>query len=348
MLYRLPISLFLLLIVSGCAFNSIQSAQYEVIYNGEKKQQEEVYKNNQTDPYTIAVVPKISGIPYFNAAKEGAMEAGEDLEVNVLYTGPAIADWKQQEKVIEELIQKKVDVIAVSAIDPAKLGPVLQKAKEQDIRVITWDADTNPEFRELFINMVDPEILGRHIMDTLASRLDEKGRYVIMTGSPAAANLNEWMKWIRIQQQEYYPKMELVDIVATDEDSHKAYMVAKRLLKDDPEIRGIVAISTVNPPAAIQAMKDAGKAGKVIVVGSSTPNLMRVYLKEGTSQIVTLWSPQKLGYLTVSLAKNLLENNKPFDGQRIRNIGNIRVHEDTVIMGQPIDFTKDNIDQYDF
>jgi rhamnose transport system substrate-binding protein len=349
MLYRLPISIFLLFIVSGCYISPIHSKHYDIIYNGEEKQREKNDKNDKIiEPYTIGIVPKVSGIPYFNAVEEGAMEAGKELGVNVLYMGPTIADWKQQEKIIEELILQKVDVIAVSANDPEKLATVLQKARKQEIKVITWDSDTKPELREFFINMVDPEILGRHIMDTLAWRLKEEGRYAIMTGSPEAANLNDWMKWVKIQQQEYYPKMELVDIVATDEDAHKAYRSAEKLLKNDPQLRGIIAISTINPPAATQAVKDAGKSGKVIVVGSSTPNLMRTYIKEGTSQIVTLWSPQKLGYLTVSLAKNLLENNKPFDGQKIQNVGNVSVNEDTVIMGHPIDFTKENIDQYDF
>ncbi|SMQ63447.1 rhamnose transport system substrate-binding protein [Bacillus sp. OV166] len=348
MLYRLPIGILLLFFVSGCSFGSIHSASYEVIYNGGSKQQEQDNKSDKNASYTIAIVPKVRGIPYFNAVKEGAMEAGKDLGVNVLYIGPPIADWEQQEKIIEGLIQKHVNVIAVAANDPHKLGPVLQKAQNQGIKVITWDSDTDREFRELFINMVDSEILGRHIMDTLASRIHEEGRYAIMTGSSTAANLNEWIKWVKIQQKEYYPKMELIDIVATDEDSSKAYMVATKLLKNDPELRGIIAISTVNPPAAAQAVKDTRKTGKVIVVGSSTPNLMRPYLEEETAQVVTLWSPQKLGYLTVSLANNLLENNRPFDGQRISNIGNVRVNGDTVIMGQPIDFTKENIDQYDF
>lgn len=241
-----------------------------------------------------------------------------------------------------------MDVIAVSANDPYKLGRVLQKAKSKGIKVITWDSDTNASYRSFFVNMIDPEIIGRHVMDTLALEMEEKGEFAIMTGSPTAANLNTWIDWIQIQQKEYYPTMKLVEVEYTNEDIHKAYKVTQNLFKKYPGLKGIIGISTVNPPAAAQAVKDAGKIGQVAVVGTSTPNLMNEYLQEGAAQTITLWSPQKLGYLTVSLAKNLLNDEFPYEGQNIKNIGTIKFNGDMVIMGEPIDFTKGNVKQYDF
>jgi ABC-type sugar transport system substrate-binding protein len=346
MFFRFLFCVFLLLIVSGCKIGQ-QPAEYEVIYNGQNEQKQTQPIQNHKN-YTIAVIPKVSGIPYFNAVEAGVKEAGRDLGLNVLYSGSLIADWKQQEAIIKGYIEQKVDLIAISANDPQKLGPVLKEASKQGIRVITWDSDTNSHFRELFINMVDPEIVGRHIMDTLSSRVNEKGSYAIITGSSDAANLNEWINWMKVQQKEYYPNMKLVDIVETDDDPKKAYSASKNLLKKYPEINGIIGSSSVGPPAAAQAVKDINKSGEITVVGLSTPNLMREYIKDGSSQVVTLWSPKKLGYLTVSIAKELLDGQVISDNQYISNIGNVRVKEDTVIMGQPIDFTKENIDQYDF
>lgn len=333
----------ILLFVSAC---QSRSAPYEIIYTMEpKKPPAEAAEQRK---YTIGVVPKVMEIPYFNVAEDGAMEAAQDLGVNVVYEGPLIADGAQQAKVIQDLIARKVDVIAVSANDPATLLPVLKRARENGIKVITWDADTLPEARELFVNMVDPETLGRHLLDTLAWTMGEKGEFAIMTGAKSASNLNEWIKWIKIQQQQFYPDMKLVEIVATDDDPQKAYEVAQRLLNNYPDITGIIGNSSVGPPAASQAVKEAGRSGKVKVVGLSTPNLMREYLKDGSAQTATLWSPKKLGYLTVVLAKNLLEGQRPVDGDRIENVGNIRVNGDVVIMGEPLDFMAENVDQYDF
>ncbi|WP_226529647.1 autoinducer 2 ABC transporter substrate-binding protein [Metabacillus niabensis] len=340
---RIYICLFFLIFISGCSFSS----KYEVIYNGEKDQKQEQSEINHQD-YTIAIVPKVTGIPYFNAVEEGAVEAGYDLDVNVLYSGPLIADWKQQESIINHYIEQNVDLIAVSANDPEKLGPALKKASLKGIRVITWDSDANEQYREMFINMVDPEVLGRHIMDTLSSRVHEQGDYAIVTGASDAANLNEWIEWMKLHQKENYPNMRLVDIVESNDDPKQAYKAATDLVKKYPDIKGVIGSSSVGPPAASQAVQDAHKAGEITVVGLSTPNLMREYIKDGSSQVVTLWSPKKLGYLTVSVAKELLDGQEIQDNQYISNIGNIRVKEDTVIMGQPIDFTKENIDQYDF
>ncbi|WP_462409556.1 autoinducer 2 ABC transporter substrate-binding protein [Neobacillus sp. Marseille-QA0830] len=336
----------MILFVSGCSQWN-HTGKYQIIYNGENKK-DQIGQISKSNDFTIAIVPKVSGIPYFNAVEEGALEAGKNLNVNVIFTGPPIADSQQQINIIEDLIQKDVDLIAVSANDPIKLGTVLLKAKQKGIKVITWDSDTDPEYRELFINMVDPEKLGRHLMDNLASMMGEKGDFAIMTGSQDAATLAEWVKWIKEQQKQVYPDMNLIEVAETEDNPQKSYLEAQRLLTNYPTIKGIIGSSSVGPPAAAQAVKDAGKTGKVVVTGLSTPNLMRSFLKDGSAQIVTLWSPKKLGYLSVSVAKQLLDGNKPKDGQHIKSIGNIKVEGDSVIMGLPIDFTRENIDQYDF
>ncbi|MFC0274474.1 autoinducer 2 ABC transporter substrate-binding protein [Metabacillus herbersteinensis] len=336
-----------LLIVSGCSPSLPNNNEYKVVYSNEPLQPEN--ESQEVKEYTIAIIPKVINIPYFNAIEEGAIEAGKDLGVNVIYKGPSIADSTQQIKIINDLIEnEEVDVIAISANDPEKLIPILKKAQRNQIRVITWDADTLPEGREFFINMVNPETLGRHLMDTLAWNVGEEGEFAIMTGAHSASNLNEWLKWIQTQQEEYYPNMKLVDISATDDDPHKAYVIAQQLLNDYPDLKGIIGNSSVGPPAAAQAVMEAGKSGEIAVVGLSSPNPMNEYLKDGSAQVITLWSPKKLGYLTVSLSKNILTGSLPYDNQEIPGVGKIRMIDDMVIMGEPIDFTRENVDQYDF
>ncbi|MBZ5752570.1 autoinducer 2 ABC transporter substrate-binding protein [Metabacillus rhizolycopersici] len=340
----------ILIILCGCSVLGNKSTEYEVVYKGEVHKQKaiETKKSHKDEPYTIGIVPKIEGIPYFNAVKEGALEAGKDLGVNIIYKGPSSASWKEQAQIIDEFIERNVDGIAVAANDPLKLGSVLQKARNRGIEVITWDSDTNPEFRSFFVNMVNSEILGRHLMDALATEINENGKYVILTGSSTAANLNDWIKWMEQQNVEYYPNMELVEVIPTNEDPHIAYMTAQKILDKYPDLKGIIGVSTVNPPVAAQVVKDKGKIGDIKVIGVSSPLLMKPFLQEGVAQMITLWSPQKLGYLTVSLATNLLNDESPYNGQQIRNIGVIEYDGDMVIMGQPIDITKENVDQYDF
>lgn len=342
---RLVGLLFILIIVSACQGGE-NATQYTVLYtpspDGIKSE------HYQESNYTIAIVPKLEGIDYFNAVEEGAIEAGKEIGVNIIFKGPEVADAGQQIEVIKQLIEQNVDVIAVSANDPILLLPILQEADEKGIKVITWDADTEMIGRQFFVNMVDPETLGRHLMDILAWNTEEQGEFAIMTGSLKAANLNEWLSWIQVQNEELYPKMKLVEIVASDDNDEKAYQLATELLAKYPNLVGIIGNSSVGPPAAAEAVEKAGRIGQVKVVGLSSPNQMRDYLKNGSAQVATLWSPKRLGYLTVILAKNLLDGNLPHDGQEIDNVGTIRVKGDVVIMGEPLDFDKENVDQYEF
>jgi rhamnose transport system substrate-binding protein len=334
--------------VSGC---TRAETTYKVIYNSgsdetESQQSQPTGETTQKKTYKIAIVPKISGIPYFNVAEDGAREAGEHLGVEVVYAGPQVADAKHQIEVVERLIEQGMDAIAIAANDPQALAPVMQKAQKLGIKVMTWDSDTVQEARTIFVNQVDGETLGRHLMDLLASHVKERGEFAIMTGSLTAMNLNEWIKWIKVQQETYYPNMKLVDLVANDEDPQKAYTLALEMLDRHPDLKGIIGIASISPPASAKAVKDRGK--DLIVVGVSSPGAMEPYINAGVAPVVTLWSPKKLGYLTVFLAKQLLDGQMPYDGQDIANVGKIRVHGDVIIMGEPLDFTKENAVEYDF
>jgi ABC-type sugar transport system, periplasmic component len=339
--------LILTIFVSACK----NGESYKVIYYdppAEHNAIRETAGNKLDQKYRIALVPKIDGIAYFDVAKQGALEAGKALDIEVIYTGPRIADAEHQIEVVEQLIEQNVDAIAIAANDPAALSDVMRKAQQHGIRVLTWDSDTIPEARTFFVNQVDAETLGRHIMNSLALHQKERGSFAIMTGSLTAMNLNEWIKWIKVQQQEYYPHMQFVDLVANDEDPERAYELALDLLERYPDLGGIIGVATISSPAAAKAIMDTGRANETIVVGVSSPALMKPYIEAGIAPVTTLWSPQKLGYLTVYLAKQLLDGQMPFDGQEIPNVGNIRVRGDVVIMGEPLDFTKENVNEYDF
>ncbi|MFD1953254.1 autoinducer 2 ABC transporter substrate-binding protein [Paenibacillus thailandensis] len=338
------------LLTSCAAFGG--GPTYEIVYELKGETAGSTPTSGSAEPggdrYTIALVPKSTDNPYFKVANDGAQEAGDDLGVEVLYQGPRTADAAGQAKTIEALADAGVDLIAVSANDPDLLAPALRRAREKGIKVVTWDSDASANARDFFINMADPETLGRHLMDTLASHTGQSGEFAVLTGALSAANLNEWIKWIRVQREQYYPGMKLAEVAPTDDDPQKAYAAAKQLLEEHPNLAGIIGNSSIATPAAAQAVQEAGKAGEIKVVGLSTPVLIGPYLRDGSAQMATLWSPKRLGYLTVALAKQYLDGTLPENGQYVRNVGSIRVNGDTVIMGEPLDFTKENVGQYDF
>ncbi|PEZ75483.1 autoinducer 2 ABC transporter substrate-binding protein [Peribacillus sp. RS7] len=300
----------------------------------------------------IAVVPKLMGIPYFNASEKGAIQAGKDLGVETIYTGPTEPDAAQQVKVIEDLISQDVDVIAVAPNDAASLSPVLQKAKDEGIIVMDWDTPADQSLVELSVHQIDDEAYGRHIAKSLVKQMGvEKGQIAILTGGLSAANLNTWIDAAKKELEENYPGIELVsDKIATDEKQQVAYQKTLDLIKSNPELKGIMAFSTPAPLGAAQAVQEKGLQDDITVVGTALPKDSSPYLEDGSLDVAILWEPDKLGYLTVALAKRLAEGEKPEDGLKVENVGEIDVWEDgkTIIMGPPTDFTKDNAADFNF
>jgi rhamnose transport system substrate-binding protein len=145
--------------------------------------------------------------------------------------------------------------------------------------------------------------------------------------------------------------MKWVGIRPCDDQKDKAQQEATNLLSANPDLKAIIAVCSPAVPSAAEAVKQAGKAGAVKVVGFGLPSENRAYVKEGVTQAVILWSPEDLGYLAVhagvALAKGELaeKDEKTFTAGKL---GELQVVGDSIILGKPIAFDKDNIDDYDF
>jgi simple sugar transport system substrate-binding protein/rhamnose transport system substrate-binding protein len=283
--------------------------------------------------YTILVMPKLVGIPYFNASEAGALQAGEDLGVNVIYAGPNQADAAAQVRMIEDYISRGVDAICVAPNDPAALTPVLRRARDRGILVMDWDTPADPSVVEISVHQIDDKVFGEHMWDLLVEAMGtDEGEYAVLTGGLAAANLNTWIDYGLAYAKEAYPNLKLVtERIPTDEKQQEAYRKTLDLLRAYPNLKGIVGV-------------------KVAVVGSALPTDSAPYLETGALDVATLWDPGKLGYLTVYLALERLEGREITDGMEVPNVGKITLWDDgrTVIMGPPTDFTAENAHLYDF
>jgi rhamnose transport system substrate-binding protein len=332
----LLVFMFIALLLTGCGSSSSNAPKAD---SGAK-----------TGKKVVAMVPKVIGSPYFDTCAEGAKKVAAEFGFEFLYTGPTSADAAQQVNIIQDLINKKVDVLIVAANDAQSVAPALKKAKAAGIKVMTYDADSTPDARDLFINQTTPEILGRHIMDNVAKEIGGSGEYAILTASLTASNQNVWIKWMKEQQAAKYPNITLVTIAPSEEDQQKAFAQTQNLVKAYPNLKGIAALSTVAEPGAAQAIEQLNVIGKIKLVGLATPNGMRQYLKSGAAQSATLWDVGKLGYLSMYMAKRLLDGKTPTDGMEVPTVGKVAYKADNkeIIMGEPLDFTKENVDTFNF
>lgn len=302
---------------------------------------------------TVAVMPKLKGIDYFNAVERGAREAAQELGgIDLTYDGPTEGKVDLQIPFIESWTLQKVDVIAVACNDPDAISPALKRAREKGVHVITYDADANAEKsgREFFVNQATFEDIGRALVDEMASQVGGDAKVAIVSSSPTAPNQNAWIAVMKRYMAEKHPKMQIVTIQYPEEDQGRAFSMTQDILKTYPDVKGVFGLSSVAFPGAADAVRQAGKSGKVAVVGLSTPKSMREFVKDGTVKTVILWNPVDLGYLTVYVAKAVAEGTlKPGDTEiEAGRLGKVKIEGDQVLLGPPMKFTSENIDQYDF
>lgn len=305
------------------------------------------------DKITVCMLPKKKGVPYFSSCAEGAKEAAAALgNVELIYDGPTDGSPEKSAAMIEKWTLQGVDVIAVSPNDPEVLAPAMRKARDKGVHVITWDADGVADTRSYLVNQATPKDIGYALVDVIkkdVGDVDGDIEVAIITATLTAANQNAWIDNIK-ERIPTYPNMKLVEIKPSGEDQKLAFQVAQDLMKAYPNLRGIFAISSVAFPAAAEAVKQAGKADKVMVSGLATPNDMKQYVKDGTVKSVVLWNTQDLGYLTVHVAEALATGKLKEGATSIKagRLGEKKIAGDQVLLGDILVFTKDNIDQYDF
>ncbi len=298
---------------------------------------------------TVAVMPKAKGDPYFISCKVGAEEAANALNDDLIWDGPTGLDAAKQNELVQGWITRHVDAISVSVENAPGISTVLRQARAQGIKVVTWDADAEPDARDYFINQATAQSIGFALTDEAARVLHEHGDFAIITGALSAANQNLWMGFMRQRVAEKYPGLKLVAVRPSDDDRDKAFAEAQTLMKVYPDVKLLVAISAPAVPGAGEAVRQSGRKN-VHVIGLSLPNLCKPYVHGGEIEAVVLWNTKDLGYLAVAapaaLARGTLKAGATgFDPGRL---GKVEIKGSDIILGAPVFFRKDNIDRFNF
>jgi len=298
---------------------------------------------------TIAMMPKAKGDPYFVSCRAGAEEAAKELGVDLIWDGPTGLDAAKQSELVENWITRKVDAIAVSVENRESISPVLRKARDRGIRVVTWDADAEPLARDFFINQATPEGIGNALTDEAARLMKGTGSFAIITGALSAANQNAWMRFINDRLRAKYPGMSLAVVRPSDDDRDRAFAETQTVLKVYPTLKLVMAISAPAVPGAAEAVRQASRTD-VSVIGLSLPNINKPYVHSGIVQTIVLWNTRDLGYLTVQAAASLAGGRMENGSRSFRagRLGALEVKESEIILGKPLLITKGNIDTFDF
>ncbi|UPK75489.1 rhamnose ABC transporter substrate-binding protein [Nocardioidaceae bacterium SCSIO 66511] len=300
----------------------------------------------------ITFLPKNLGNPYFDASTTGGEKAAKEFDGSIDEVGPDQATPDSQVSFINTAAQQGVGALVVSANDPTAICDALNEARDAGVKVVTFDSDTDPECRDVFVSQADAEGIAKKQVELIADQIGGSGDIAILSAAANATNQNEWIKLMEQELEANYPKINLVDTVYGDDDDQKSFDQTAALLSKHSDLKGIVSPTTVGIAAAARYLSTSDYKGKVALTGLGTPNQMRKFVKDGTVTEFALWNPEDLGYLSAYTAKALIDGDiegEEGDTFKAGDLGDYEVGADgVVVLGDPFVFNKGNIDDFDF
>jgi rhamnose transport system substrate-binding protein len=302
---------------------------------------------------TIVDVPKLIGIGYFNATSKGMQDAAKELgNVKVTTDGPTEAKIDEQIKFIDNYITRGVDGVLFAANDPVAIAPVLKKALSKGIHVVGYDANSQPDAREWFVNQAEFNGIGKSMVDSMVKEIGEDGSFAIVTSTFTTPNQARWIAEMQAYAEKCHPKMTWLETVEAQEDNNLSFNQATTLInKYGDKLKGLFGMTSVATPASAEAVTKAGQCGKIAVVGLATPNAMKPYVTADCVKSVVLWNPVDLGYAATYVMRAVADGKLKPGGTSVDagKLGKLNVvNGSEILLGAPFIFNKDNVTKFDF
>lgn len=250
------------------------------------------------DKPKFAIVFKNTGNPYGEKQLEGFKKGIEEQGFEAILRAPDLPTAEAQIQIIEQLIAQKVAAICIVGNDYDALQPVLKKATSQKIKVYSLDSSVNPASRLTHVNQADSEKIGQTLIEAAFDMSGGKGEIAILSATSQASNQNIWIDFMKKElTKAKYKDLKLVKIAYGDDLRDKSVSETEGLLRSYPNLKVIIAPTTVGIAAAGKVLTDKGLKGKVALTGLGLPSEMAEYIENGVCGYMFLWNPIDVGYL---------------------------------------------------
>ena len=197
---------------------------------------------SKQETITIAWIPKALNNPVFELGHQGAVQKAAELsasgavQVKVLYVGSVTSDAAEQVRIIEDVIARGVDAIAISCNDPIACIDPINKAVIAGIPVMTWDSDSPESYRFTYLG-VDNYLAGQAAADLLVRAIGSQGKVAVLTGVPGALNLEERVRGFK-DGLIPYPDIEIVTTVVSNDDINLGIQAVEETMQAFPDLDG--------------------------------------------------------------------------------------------------------------
>jgi rhamnose transport system substrate-binding protein len=308
----------------------------------------------------MVLLPKFLGILPFDQANRGAQEAHKEVgnAGKLEYIGPTAENSVAgQIEMLTTATTQKQAVVMLSNNAGDQIAAAAEAAQAAGTKVVTWDSPIpSGKGESVFVAQVDFGSIGVVMADMAHSLAGGAGEVAVLSATPDAANQNAWIEAMKktLAADAKYKDLKLVDVVYGDDQSEKSYNAALALADKYPNLKVIMAPTTVGIAAAAKAMQDEKMCEKVKVSGLGLPAEMVSYTMNGCAPEFALWSFVDLGYLTYQVSYALATGKIKGDiGEEVTagRMGKFKIEEDPgrkgskrILMGPFTVYNKGNVE----
>ena len=258
----------------------------------------------------IAVVPKAVGFDYWEQVRKGAKCASDKAkDVDMQWDGvTAETDVTGQVNLLQNFVTQGVDGLVYAATDAKVLANVTKQAQQSGTDVVNIDSGTNPQPKDVPLFATDNVAAAKQVAGLLSKAVGPQGGDIAFIPFQAGTNTNDEREAGFKAGLKKFPKLKLVAQQSSQSDYNKALQVTQDILTAHPDLDGIFAANEPGVLGAAEAVRQAGKAGKVEIVGwDASPDEIKG-VREGVISALIVQNPFRMGYDGVNAVVDELRN----------------------------------------
>jgi len=244
---------------------------------------------------------------FWTIARKGTEKAAKEIpgiEVEFRITSDGTA--AGQQSIVDDLLAKGINGIAISPVDPANQSPMLNKAAAQAV-VVTQDSDAPSSNRLCYIGTDNVEA-GRQAGRLVKEAIPQGGKIMVFVGTRDAQNARE--RFQGLQEVLTGSNIQILDVRTDSTDRVRAKSNAADTLVNVPDIAGLVGLWSYNGPAIVSAVKEANKVDKVKIIAFDEEDETLRGIKDGAIYATVVQQPFEFGYQSIALMEKYLNGDK--------------------------------------
>jgi simple sugar transport system substrate-binding protein len=289
----------------------------------------------QAKDKNVIFVPKLVGVPWFNAMTKGFNDFSKGTNIKYTVMGAQDTDPAAQARMIEDAIAKKPDAILVVPNDTAVVEPVMKKGMDAGILMLASEApDVQNAVADIEFFILAKE--GKDMGDLFAKHAGTKGGYAVMVGGLTNGGHNARADAAVAYLKEKFPGLyQVTSRLEGSENVQQAHDRTLQLITAYPDLVGVMYVGSAGPIGGAQAVTEKGVQKKVAIVGSAVPSQAKKYLLDGSMRASYIGNPYRIGKDSAFIIQKLLS------GTKLTDIGNLPEFGAQSVKGKVITFHAD-------